>query len=46
LLRDIRNSMDGAGMYCEGIQGERNLSQQEIALRYPHALETCDTRSV
>ena len=30
LLRDIRNSMDGAGMYCEGVKGECNFGQQEI----------------
>ncbi len=33
LLRDIRNSMDAAGMYCEGVKGECNLGQQEIAFR-------------
>ncbi|RGE21060.1 glutamine synthetase family protein [Leucobacter sp. wl10] len=46
LLRDIRNSMDGAGMYCEGVKGECNLGQQEIAFRYAHALPTCDNHSV
>jgi glutamine synthetase len=46
LLRDIRNSMDGAGMYCEGVKGECNLGQQEIAFRYAHALTTCDNHSV
>jgi glutamine synthetase len=34
LLRDIRLGMDGAGMYCEGVKGECNLGQQEIAFRY------------
>ncbi|MFM2352815.1 MAG: hypothetical protein RLZZ608_221, partial [Actinomycetota bacterium] len=34
LLRDIRNGMDGAGMYCEGVKGECNFGQQEIAFRY------------
>ncbi len=42
LLRDIRNAMDGAGMYCEGVKGECNFGQQEIAFRYAHALTTCD----
>lgn len=46
LLRDIRNSMDGAGMYCEGVKGECNLGQQEIAFRYDHALPTCDNHSI
>ena len=46
LLRDIRNSMDGAGMYCEGVKGECNLGQQEIAFRYTHALPTCDNHSI
>lgn len=46
LLRDIRVSMDGAGMYCEGVKGECNLGQQEIAFRYTDALGTCDNHSV
>ncbi|MEQ1735624.1 MAG: glutamine synthetase family protein [Rhodoglobus sp.] len=46
LMRDIRNSMDGAGMYCEGIKGECNLGQQEIAFRYTDALGTCDNHSI
>ena len=46
LLRDIRNAMDGAGMYCEGVKGECNLGQQEIAFRYTDALGTCDNHSV
>jgi glutamine synthetase len=46
LLRDIRNSMDGAGMYCEGVKGECNFGQQEIAFRYTDALGTCDNHSV
>ena len=46
LLRDIRNGMDGAGMYCEGVKGECNLGQQEIAFRYTDALGTCDNHSV
>ncbi|WP_083363524.1 glutamine synthetase family protein [Microterricola viridarii] len=46
LLRDIRNAMDGAGMYSEGVKGECNLGQQEIAFRYAHALATCDNHSI
>jgi glutamine synthetase len=46
LLRDIRLGMDGAGMYCEGVKGECNLGQQEIAFRYDHALVTCDNHSI
>jgi glutamine synthetase len=34
LLRDIRLGMEGAGLYCEGVKGECNLGQQEIAFRY------------
>lgn len=46
LLRDIRNAMDGAGMYCEGVKGECNLGQQEIAFRYTDAIATCDNHSI
>ncbi|WP_439565118.1 glutamine synthetase family protein [Microcella sp.] len=46
LLRDIRNGMDGAGMYCEGVKGECNFGQQEIAFRYAHALATCDNHVI
>lgn len=46
LLHDIRRAMDGAGMYCEGVKGECNLGQQEIAFRYTEALRTCDNHSV
>jgi glutamine synthetase len=46
LLRDIRNGMDAAGMYCEGVKGECNLGQQEIAFRYTDALTTCDNHSI
>ncbi|WP_370616584.1 glutamine synthetase family protein [Mumia sp. Pv 4-285] len=46
LLRDIRQGMDGAGMYCEGVKGECNLGQQEIAFRYAHALATCDNHTI
>jgi glutamine synthetase len=46
LLRDIRLSMDGAGMYCEGVKGECNFGQQEIAFRYDHARVTCDNHTI
>jgi glutamine synthetase len=46
LLRDIRLGMAGAGMYCEGVKGECNLGQQEIAFRYDHARTTCDNHTI
>jgi glutamine synthetase len=46
LLRAIRRGMAGAGMYCEGVKGECNLGQQEIAFRYDHALVTCDNHTI
>jgi len=46
LLRDIRNHMDAAGMYCEGVKGECNLGQQEIAFLYDEVLRTCDNHSI
>ncbi|MCH9669029.1 MAG: glutamine synthetase family protein [Actinomycetia bacterium] len=46
LLRDIRLGMDGAGMYCEGVKGECNRGQQEIAFRYDHARVTCDNHTI
>ncbi len=46
LLRDIRLGMDGAGMYCEGVKGECNLGQQEIAFRFDEALVTCDNHTI
>jgi len=46
LLRDIRRGMDGAGMYCEGVKGECNDGQQEIAFRYAEALETADNHTI
>ena len=46
LLRDIRRGMDGAGMYCEGVKGECNLGQQEIAFRYDRANVTCDNHTI
>lgn len=46
LMRDIRVSMEGAGLYCEGIKGECNFGQQEIGFRYADALVTCDNHSI
>ncbi|MGP3533292.1 glutamine synthetase family protein [Microbacterium sp. RD1] len=46
LLRDIRLGMEGAGMYCEGVKGECNLGQQEIAFRYAEARETADNHTI
>lgn len=46
LLRDIRLGMEGAGMYCEGVKGECNRGQQEIAFRYDHARVTCDNHTI
>ncbi|WP_165069883.1 glutamine synthetase family protein [Marisediminicola senii] len=46
LLRDIRVGMEGAGLYCEGVKGECNLGQQEIAFKYDQALVTCDNHSI
>lgn len=46
LLREIRLGMDGAGMYCEGVKGECNPGQQEIAFRYDNALVTCDNHTI
>jgi glutamine synthetase len=46
LLRDIRLGMEGAGMYCEGVKGECNFGQQEIAFRFTEALATCDNHTI
>ena len=46
LLRDMRLSMEGAGLYCEGVKGECNFGQQEIGFRYEDALTTCDNHSI
>jgi glutamine synthetase len=46
VLRDIRNSMEGAGMYVESAKGECNFGQHEIAFRYDQALATCDNHSI
>jgi glutamine synthetase len=42
LLRDIRNSMTGAGLRVESAKGECNPGQHEIAFRYTDALTTAD----
>jgi len=46
LLRDIRVSMEGAGMQVESAKGECNPGQHEIAFRYTEALATCDNHSI
>ncbi|WP_083975073.1 glutamine synthetase family protein [Herbidospora daliensis] len=46
LLRRIRLSMEGAGLYVESAKGECNLGQHEIAFKYADALTTCDNHSV
>jgi glutamine synthetase len=46
LLRRIRNSMTGAGLYVESAKGECNPGQHEIAFRYTDALTTCDNHSI
>ena len=46
LLRRIRNSMQGAGLYVESVKGECNLGQHEIAFRYADALTTCDNHVI
>ncbi len=46
LLRDIRNSMAGAGLTVESAKGECNLGQHEIAFRYTDALTTADQHSI
>jgi glutamine synthetase len=46
LLRRIRNSMTGAGLYVESAKGECNLGQHEIAFRYADALTTCDNHTI
>jgi glutamine synthetase len=46
LLRDIRNSMAGAGLTVESAKGECNPGQHEIAFRYADALTTADQHSI
>jgi glutamine synthetase len=33
-------------MYCEGVKGECNFGQQEIAFKYTEALATCDNHTI
>ena len=46
LLRDIRNTMYGAGMDVESAKGECNLGQHEIGFLYAEALITADNHAV
>jgi glutamine synthetase len=46
LLRRIRLSMEGAGLYVESAKGECNLGQHEIAFRYAEALATADNHAL
>ena len=46
LLREIRNSMAGAGMTVESAKGECNPGQHEIAFRYADALTTADNHAI
>jgi glutamine synthetase len=42
LIRRIRNTMNGAGMYVENSKGECNFGQHEINFRYADALRSAD----
>lgn len=46
LLRRIRQSMEGAGMYVESTKGECNRGQHEITFRYADALTTADNHTL
>ena len=46
LLRDIRQSMRGAGLRFEAVKGECNKGQQEIGFRYDESLVTCDNHAI
>jgi glutamine synthetase len=46
LLREIRNTMYGAGLDVESAKGECNPGQQEIGFRYADALTTADNHVV
>jgi glutamine synthetase len=46
LLRRIRNSMTGAGLYVESAKGECNRGQHEIVFRYAEAQVTCDNHVI
>jgi glutamine synthetase len=46
LLRDIRNTMQAAGLTVESAKGECNFGQHEIAFQYTDALTTADDHVV
>jgi glutamine synthetase len=46
LLRDIRNTMYGAGTNVEGAKGECNLGQHEIGFLYDDVVVTADNHAV
>jgi glutamine synthetase len=46
LLRDIRNTMYGAGLDVEGAKGECNFGQHEIGFLYNDAMVTADNHAV
>lgn len=46
LLREIRRSMHGAGMFVESAKGECHPGQHEIVFRYADVLTTADNHAV
>jgi glutamine synthetase len=46
LIRRIRRTMAGAGLYVENSKGECNLGQHEINFRYTDALRCADEHSI
>ena len=46
LIREIRNSMEAAGMLVEDSKGECNLGQHEINFRWADALRTADDHAI
>ena len=44
--RHPRSRWTVPGMYCEGVKGECNFGQQEIAFRYAEVLETADQHAI
>jgi glutamine synthetase len=46
LLRDIRNTMYGAGLNVEGAKGECNFGQHEVGFLYDDVLVTADNHAV
>jgi glutamine synthetase len=46
LLRDIRNTMYGAGLDVEGAKGECNFGQHEIGFLFNDAMVTADNHAV